>query len=164
MDQVHFANYIKTKLFPAVTELKVTKDTLLCHIVKLWYRTEGCPEKYALNGEQCLKSGFAQVGLFPFNPDVIRKTVKAHHDLEVISRGIHSGPEQDFSPLFELLKAHYGLMTEKDLADVKELVLLKQKGVTPGAVLANSIQKNLFGEAPRKQRRETNSCRCPPVL
>ncbi|GAV02971.1 hypothetical protein RvY_13466 [Ramazzottius varieornatus] len=221
MDQVHFANYIKTELIPAVTELKnvvfvdghfsqvnnlllvryckelyektakqveifclptgqtnhlqpfdvsvsggikkkwrmylrdrrlvkggiVTKNTVLCHIVKLWYRTEGWPEKYAFNGEQCLKSGFAKVGLFPFNPDVIRKNVKAHQDPEVISRGIHSGREQEFSPLFELLKAHYGLMTEKDLAD---------NGVTPGAELANSIQKDLFGEAPKKQRRETN--------
>ncbi|GAV02619.1 hypothetical protein RvY_13160 [Ramazzottius varieornatus] len=199
MDQVHFANYIKTELFHAVTELEnvvfvdghfshvknlllvryckelyektakqveifclptgqtnhlqpfdvsvfggikkkwrmnlrdrrtvkggiVTKDTLLCHIVKLWYQTGGCPEKYAFNGEQCLKS----------------ERLKAHHDPEVISRGSHSGPEQDFSPLFELLKAHYGLMTEKDLVDVKELVLLTQKGVTP---------------APKKQQRETN--------
>ncbi|GAU88217.1 hypothetical protein RvY_00957 [Ramazzottius varieornatus] len=183
IDQVHFANYIKTELFPAVTELKqnvvfvdghfkhmnnlplfryckelyektakqITKETLLCHIVKLWYRTEGCPEKYAFNGEQCLKSGFAKVGLFAFNPYVIRRiTIRK-------SSVVESTVDQSrTSVLFELLKAHYGLMTEKDLADVKELVLLKQKGVTPGAVLANSIQKNLFGEAPKKQQREKN--------
>ncbi|GAV09743.1 LOW QUALITY PROTEIN: hypothetical protein RvY_19231 [Ramazzottius varieornatus] len=79
--------------------------------------------------------------------------LKAHHDPEIVSRGIHNEIEQDFGSLFELLKAQCGITTETDLAD---LVLLKQKGITPGAVLANALQRDLFGEAPKKQRREKN--------
>ncbi|GAU91282.1 hypothetical protein RvY_03568 [Ramazzottius varieornatus] len=138
----------------------VTKDNLLSHVVKLWYRTEGCVDKYAFNVGECLKSGFAKTGMFPFSPDVIRKTVKAHHDPKAFTRGIRGRVEQDFGPLFPLLKSQFNLTTEKDLGDIKELIILKQKGITPGAVLANSVQKTLFGEAPVKQRREKNKHLC----
>ncbi|GAV00466.1 hypothetical protein RvY_11309 [Ramazzottius varieornatus] len=160
MDQVHFASYVKEEVFPAITELKVTKDNLLSHVVKLWYRTEGCVDKYAFNVAQCLKSEFAKTGLFPFFPDVIRKAVKAHHDPDAFTRGIRSRVEQDFGPLFQVLKSQFNLTTKKDLGDTKELIILKQKGITPGAVLANSVQKALFGEAPVEQRREKNKHLC----
>ncbi|GAU97025.1 hypothetical protein RvY_08388 [Ramazzottius varieornatus] len=97
--------------------------------------------RYVSVGE-CLKSGFAKTGLFPFSPDVIRKTVKAHQDPEAFTSGIRSHVEQDFATL----------------RDIKEPI--KQKGITPGAVLDNSVQKTLFGEVPVKQRREKNKHLC----
>ncbi|GAU89153.1 hypothetical protein RvY_01737 [Ramazzottius varieornatus] len=135
---------------------RVTKDNLLSHVVKLWYRTEGCTERYAFNVGQSLQSGFAKTGLFPFSPEVIRQTVKLHHDPQIIERGIRREIQQDFGPLINILKDQYNISAEKDLEDIKEFIQLKQKGITPGAVLANVMQKDLFGEAPKKQRRQVN--------
>ncbi|GAV03044.1 hypothetical protein RvY_13527 [Ramazzottius varieornatus] len=138
------------------TPSSVTKDNLLSHVVKLWYRTEGCTERYAFNVGQSLQSGFAKTGLFPFSPEVIRQTVKLHHDPQIIERGIRREIQQDFGPLINILKDQYNISAEKDLEDIKEFIQLKQKGITPGAVLANVMQKDLFGEAPKKQRRQVN--------
>ena len=135
---------------------QVTKDNLLSHIVKLWYRTEGCPEKFAFNAGECLKSGFARVGIFPFAPDVIRKTVRPHNDPEILSGIRVELQEQDFSPLYQVLQERFNIGDEKDLEDYKQYTLLKQRGITPGAALANSIQKFLFAHAPKKQRRPKN--------
>ncbi|GAV09700.1 hypothetical protein RvY_19194-3 [Ramazzottius varieornatus] len=52
----------------------VTKDTVLSHLVMLWFRTDGFPPEFAFNAGTNLKSGFAQCGLFPFNPDMIRQS------------------------------------------------------------------------------------------
>ena len=134
----------------------MTKDNLLAHIVKLWYRTEGCPEKYAFNAGPSLKSGFAKAGLFPYSPEVIRKTVKAHHDPENASGFRVELPEQDFEPLWQVLRTKYNITNENDLEDYKQYTLLKQKGITPGAALANSIQKYFFEQAPTKPRRVKN--------
>ena len=136
--------------------IQVTKDTLLSHIVKLWVHTEGCPVDFVFNAGKCLKSGFAKVGIFPFSPDTIRKTVKPHHDPNLISGIRVAQSEQDFGPLYQVLQLHYQITSEKDLEDYKQFTLLKQKGITPGAALANSIQKYLFNQAPKKQRRQKN--------
>ena len=135
---------------------QVTKDNLLAHIVKLWYRTVECPEKYAFNAGPSLKSGFARAGLFPYSPEVIRKTVKAHHDPENACGFRVELPQQDFEPLWQVLRTQYNITNEKDLEDYKQYTLLKQKGITLGAALANSIQKYLFDQAPTKQRRVKN--------
>ena len=128
----------------------------MSHIVKLWYRTEGCPEKFAFNPGPSLKSGFAKVGLFPYSPDVIRATVGAHNDPQNIGGLRVQAIEQDFEPLFHLLQTRYNISIEKDLGDYKQFTLLKQKGITPGAVLANSIQKYLFDQTSQKQKRQKN--------
>ena len=122
----------------------------------LWYRTEGCPERFAFNAGESLKSGFAKVGLFPFSPDVIRESVRAHHDPELQSGIRVCNAGESFSSLFEVLITEHGISSEKDREDVTEFVSLKKKGITPGAALANSIQKVLFSEAPKKQRRPKN--------
>ncbi|GAU97219.1 hypothetical protein RvY_08554 [Ramazzottius varieornatus] len=115
-----------------------------------------CTERYAFNVGQSLQSGFAKTGLFLFSPEVIRQTVKLHHDPQIIERGIRREIQQDFGPLINILKDQYNISAEKDLEDIKEFIQLKQKGITPGAVLANVMQKDLFGEAPKKQRRQVN--------
>ncbi|GAU99357.1 hypothetical protein RvY_10374 [Ramazzottius varieornatus] len=133
-----------------------SKDNLLSHVVKLWYHTEGFPEKFHFNAGQSLKSGFAKFGLYPFSPDVIRKIVKAYHDPNLISSEIQNAPVQDFGPLLQLLREQYGINEEKDLVEVKQFILLKQRGISLDAVLACTVQKDIFGEPPKKLRRVKN--------
>ncbi|GAU91851.1 hypothetical protein RvY_04030 [Ramazzottius varieornatus] len=132
----------------------VTKDNLLSHVVKLWYRLEGCPEKYAFNIGDCLKSGFQKCGLYPFSPNVIRSTVKSYNDPTVSNSGKSTQEiSQDFTALFEVLRSQHHISSESDLQDFKEFTLLKQRGITPEVVLASALQKTLMGAAPTKQRR-----------
>ena len=135
----------------------MTKDNLLSHIVKLWYKTEGCPEKFAFRVGESLKSGIKKCGLFPFCPDVIRETVKAHHDPTIVLRRIRQvEPPQNFESLMQVLRTEHNIQNEKDLDNIKNYVMLIQKGIFPGAVLANTLQNRLFQAAPVKQRRAKN--------
>ena len=136
--------------------VQVTKDNLLSHIVKLWYHTEGYSDKFAFDAGPSLKSGFAKVGLFPSSPDVIRVTVGAHNDPQTFLEPRIESIEQNFEPLFHLLQTRYNISSEKNLEEYEQFILLKQKGITPGVVLANSIQKYLFDQTPQKQRRQKN--------
>ena len=124
----------------------------------LWYNLNGCPAKYAFNVGASLKSGFQRCGIFPFSPDIIRNTVQSHHEPEKMMRQIRQQEqEQDFEPMFELLRTRYGVTSDVDLNDFKEYLLLKQLGLTSGTALASAVQKTLFGEAPQKNRRVKNS-------
>ena len=117
----------------------------------LWYNLNGCPAKYAFNVGASLKSGFQRCGIFPFSPDIIRNTVQSHHEPEKMMRQIRQQEqEQDFEPMFELLRTRYGVTSDVDLNDFKEYLLLKQLGLTLGTALASAVQKTLFGEAPQK--------------
>ena len=55
-----------------------------------------------------------------------------------------------------MLKTKYNISIEKDLQDFEQFTLLKQNGITPEAVLTNLIQKYLFDQTPKKQRRQKN--------
>ncbi|GAU89292.1 hypothetical protein RvY_01858 [Ramazzottius varieornatus] len=134
----------------------VTTDTPLSHLVTLWFRVEGCDERFAFNAGECLKSGFEKCGLFPFNPEVIRATVKAHHDPEKISRKFQIQKKKDREKLFEVLHENYNYASMEDMEEIQKIVLLKAKGITPGKILANALQKRLFKDAPVKQRRVRN--------
>ncbi|GAV06051.1 hypothetical protein RvY_16090 [Ramazzottius varieornatus] len=50
----------------------------------------------------------------------------------------------------------FDIAGQKDQDDIKEFIRLKQRGVTPGSVLASSLQASLFAAAPKKVRREKN--------
>ena len=124
--------------------------------MRLWYRTGDCPEQFAFNVGQSLKSGFQKCGLFPFSADVIRGTVRAHND-PTAKRGIRlNEPPHDFSQLREVLQGNCGL-SEQNVDKIVADVSLMRKGISRGSVLANALQKSLFAEAPRKQRRQKNS-------
>ncbi|GAV03869.1 hypothetical protein RvY_14238 [Ramazzottius varieornatus] len=204
MDEIHFANYMKQVVFPALTEGKsiifvdghfshinnvtlsyyceeFTQDTgkkvaIFClpagqtsHL-QPWYASafggvkkkykmylQGCPEKYAFNIGDCLKSGFQKCGLYPFSPNVIRSTVKSYNDPTVSnSRKSTQEISQDFTALFEVLRSQHHISSESDLQDFKEFTLLKQRGITPEVVLASAVQKTLMGAAPTKLRRAKN--------
>ncbi|GAU91589.1 hypothetical protein RvY_03816 [Ramazzottius varieornatus] len=65
---IHQLSFLRESLkFYFRSNCQVTNDNLLSHVVKLWYRTEGCVDKYAFNVGKCLKSGFAKrpVSVFP---------------------------------------------------------------------------------------------------
>ena len=137
----------------------MTKDNLLSHLVKLWYHTEDCPPQHAFNAGQNLKSGFQKSGLFPFDPQVIRTTVKVRHCPDSPMTTAESAAkdyQSSFENLVQTLNAEFGITEEKDQHDVMEYIKLKQRGVTPGAVLASSLQASLFAAAPKKARREKN--------
>ncbi|GAV08482.1 hypothetical protein RvY_18165 [Ramazzottius varieornatus] len=159
MDQLHFANHRKLVVFPAMTKLKVTKDNLLSHLVKLWFYTEECLSQHSFNAGQNLASGFRKSGLFPFSPEVIRATVKTRHcpSDRVIPGEVAA---KDYQPIFERLteslSAELDIVDQKDRDDILKFTRLKQRGVTPGAVLAASHQASLFTVAPKKARREKN--------
>ena len=130
----------------------------MSHIVKLWYRLDGCPDKFAFNVSESLKSGFQKCGLFPFCPDVIRRTVKSHHEPGKVAREIRQHEQQqDFEPLWDVLRTKYSITSETGLNYFKEQVLLQQLGLSSGTVLAAAVQKALFSDAPEKKRRVKNS-------
>ena len=133
---------------------QITKDNLL---ENLRSRTENCPEQFAFNVGQSLKSGFQKCGLFSFFPDVIRGTVKTYNDPN-IDRGLRLAKQpHDFSQLREVLRDNCGLTSEKDVESIVEQVKLMQKGISQGTVLANTLRKTLFAEAPKKQCRQKNA-------
>ncbi|GAV09127.1 hypothetical protein RvY_18721 [Ramazzottius varieornatus] len=155
MDQLHFANYVKLTVFPAMTKMKVTKDILLSHLVKLWFHTGECLPQHSFNSGQNLVSGFRKSGLLPFSPGVNRATVKTRHcpSDRLIPGEVAA---KDYQPIFERLteSAKLDIVDQKDRDDILEFIRLKQRGVTPGAVLAASLQASLFTVAPKKARRE----------
>ncbi|GAU90069.1 hypothetical protein RvY_02541 [Ramazzottius varieornatus] len=55
-----------------------------------------------------------------------------------------------------MTKMKLDIVDQKDRDDILEFIRLKQRGVTPGAVLAASLQAPLFTVAPKKGRREKN--------
>ena len=123
----------------------------------LWYNTAGCPEKFAFRAGPSLTSGFEQCGLFPFNPDVIRDTVKAHHGRDSPDRLLTENEQPDFSVIVNELETKVGISSEKDLNSIKEYIVKSKRGVTPGAELAMAVRSSLLLKAPQKQRRVKNS-------
>ncbi|GAV03559.1 hypothetical protein RvY_13961 [Ramazzottius varieornatus] len=135
----------------------ITKDNFLSHIVKLWFHKDGCPEKFAFRAGECLKSGFQKCGLFPFSPEVIRNTVKAHHDPNKFNCGVHIEAEREKdAKLAKFLLDEYDIVSQDKFGRIKEFILLTKQDIAPAAVLAGALQKRLFEEAPKKQRRPTN--------
>ena len=116
---------------------QITKDNLLSKLVMLWYNTAGCPEKFAFRPGLCLTSGFEQCGLFPFSPEVIRRTVKAHHGAACIDSSPSENVEPDFSVIINELEIRCGISSEEDIKAIKEYIMRIKRGVTPGRVLHN---------------------------
>ncbi|GAU90002.1 hypothetical protein RvY_02484 [Ramazzottius varieornatus] len=136
----------------------VTKDNLCSHLVKLRFRKEGCEERFAFNAGECLTSGLKKCGLFPFSSEIIRATVKAHHDPAKVSRGllVEQKKKEDQAKLFQVLTEYYGYQSDEDMKKAEESILLIAKGITPGMLAANALQKRLRREAPVKQRSVKN--------
>ncbi|GAU92487.1 hypothetical protein RvY_04563 [Ramazzottius varieornatus] len=107
---------------------------------------------------ECLTSGFKKCCLFPFSPEIIRATVKAHHDPAEVSRGllVEQKKKEDQAKLFQVLTEYYGYQSDEDMKKAEESILLIAKGITPGMLAANALQKRLHREAPVKQRRVKN--------
>ncbi|GAU95138.1 hypothetical protein RvY_06813 [Ramazzottius varieornatus] len=118
----------------------------------LWFKTEGCPERFAFNVEPTLQSGFARCGLFPFSPETIGGTVKLFNDPTVNASGIRQiEPGQDHEELLELLRRRYGITS--DIHHEENV----QKGTTSGKVLAGALAKSLMDDAPKKKRKQKNT-------
>ncbi|GAV06048.1 hypothetical protein RvY_16087 [Ramazzottius varieornatus] len=149
---------IKKRWHDYLASRNVTKDNLCSHLVKLWFRKEGCEERFAFNAGECLTSGFKKCGLFPFSPEIIRATVKAHHDPAKVSRGllVEQKKKEDQAKLFQVLTEYYGCQSDEDMKKAEESILLIAKGITPGVLAANALQKRVNREAPAKQRRVKN--------
>ena len=60
----------------------------------------------------------------------------------------------------QVLRTEHNIQNEKDLDNIKNYVILIQKGISPGVVLANTLQNRLFQAAPVKQRRAKNKQLC----
>ncbi|GAU90643.1 hypothetical protein RvY_03032 [Ramazzottius varieornatus] len=169
MDQMHFASYIKMVVLPAITKLKslISVDGHFSHInnftlmkfIKEFEAETGKIVYVFANPGRNLTSGFQNSGLFPFNPEVIRATVKTRHCRTPLDETADSAPKDyrsSFDRLADALMAEFDIAGQNDQDDIKEFIRLKQRGVTPGAVLASSLQASLFAAVPKKVRREKN--------
>ncbi|GAU88395.1 hypothetical protein RvY_01103 [Ramazzottius varieornatus] len=138
------------------TQVEVTKDNFLSHLVMLWFKTEGGPKDCpAFNVGPTLQSGFARCGLFPFSPETIRGTVKLFYDPTVNASGIRQiEPGQDHEELFELLRRRYGITSDIHHEEVRDCVENVQKGTTSGKVLAGALAKSLMDDAPKKRKQK----------
>ncbi|GAU90702.1 hypothetical protein RvY_03081 [Ramazzottius varieornatus] len=124
----------------------------------LWFRTDGFPPEFAFNAGTNLKSGFAQCGRFPFNPDMIRKTVKPYTDPSILQRGIRQvQSEINHDKLAEVLRVEYGITDADGLQEIETSVENVLKGLTTGMVLAGAMAKTLMAEAPKKKRLGKNN-------
>ncbi|GAU93903.1 hypothetical protein RvY_05766 [Ramazzottius varieornatus] len=132
MDQLHFANYLKMVVFPAMTKTKtVLRNTL---------------------------STRARISYFE-NLGSSRGTVKTRHRPESpvsTAESASKNYQSIFDSLTETLKDELDIAGQKDREDILDFIKLKQRGVTPGAVLAASLQASLFSAVPKKVRREKN--------
>ncbi|GAU89327.1 hypothetical protein RvY_01886 [Ramazzottius varieornatus] len=184
MDQLIFANYIKEVVFSKITAVLETgrRVEIFCFpsgqtsrlqpfdvaafggIKYRWNkylrdrRVKKGGLEFAFNAGTDLKSGFAQCGLFLFNPDMIRKTVKPYTDPSILQRGIRQVQSDiNHDKLVEVLRAEYGITDAVGLQEVKTCVENVLKGLTTGMVLAGAMAKTLMAEAPKKKRLGKNT-------